>query len=89
MISNEWWDTGEVAVYLKKTDPSGKPRESAVHMLLCKDPTFPRPYKIGSRSNLFDPAEIRAWVRARPRSQAELKAPKKSKRGRPAKAVAP
>lgn len=87
MNSEQMWDTGDVAKYLKKFRKNGDPNRQAINVLLWKDPTFPRPYKIGSRTNLFDPAEIHAWVRSRPRSKVELHGGKRSGRGRPAKAA--
>lgn len=65
--------------------------KNGVRMFIERDPSFPRPIKVGSRTNRFIPSEIREWVQNRARSMDELKngdATHKPKRGRPAKAVA-
>jgi hypothetical protein len=87
MVGSEWWDTEEVAIYLKKLKPDGRPNGMAVEKLRQLHPDFPKPYKLGPRTNFYDPSEIRAWVKARPRSMDEMTNGPKSKRGRPPKAL--
>ncbi len=68
------WNYADVAAYLRLKSVQ------AVRTIKSRDPSFPRSVRIGSRSNRFVPAEIRAWVLARRESN-------KTKRGRPAKAI--
>lgn len=72
-------------------DPT-KPSRVKVHGLSLREPSFPRPLRLRSKrgSGLYDFAEVRDWLRSRPRGGASLsesaKEPSAKRRGRPAKA---
>ena len=66
------------------------------HASIYRDPTFPRPVKLGERASAWIEAEVRAWIEARiaerdaPRENigARLAAARKAKRARISQAKA-
>ncbi len=80
---SEIWNAEEVARYLRLFK-AGKPNARAVDQFAHRDPSFPRPYKLGPKTNRWNPEDIIAWVKSRPRSLNELNNGTQPKRGRKA-----
>jgi predicted DNA-binding transcriptional regulator AlpA len=59
-IPCDWWTVSEAVYYLRA------PSENTLREWIRRDPTFPRPRRIGRRS-MFSRAEIVEWAQNRPR----------------------